>query len=207
LNHDLFGKEDTMTDYYKILEVSSYASPEFIRTQYERLLNASRPTDFSDPDQKKLAEERTRLLEEAYSVLADPVKRQEYDQTRLSPGSPLDTAQESESGLELEPDIETAERPVTDVEKVLKRQKSPRELADEQIRAENLEQIRESLPRVLAEEQKAVKRSDEEIRRRYEQDQSKNKRNPARSKTAIIIEVVFTILAILLYIIADLLHK
>ncbi|XP_006647939.1 chaperone protein DnaJ-like [Oryza brachyantha] len=63
-------------DYYKILEVEYDASEEAIRSSYIRLALKWHPD-------KKLGEEnatsRFQEINEAYQVLSNPAKRQEYD--------------------------------------------------------------------------------------------------------------------------------
>lgn len=65
-----------MKDYYKILEVEQNASDEQIRKAYRRLAFKYHP-DHNPGDSS--AEERFKEIAEAYGVLADPVKRNEYD--------------------------------------------------------------------------------------------------------------------------------
>lgn len=65
-----------MQDYYKILEVDYDASEETIRSSYIRLALKWHP------DKKKGEENSTSIFQdinEAYQVLSNPVKRQEYD--------------------------------------------------------------------------------------------------------------------------------
>jgi len=65
-----------MKDYYKILEVNQDASEEHIRKSYRRLAFKYHP-DRNPGDSS--AEERFKEIAEAYGVLTDPVKRNEYD--------------------------------------------------------------------------------------------------------------------------------
>ena len=65
-----------MPTYYEILEVLRESSLEEIRTAYRRLALRYHP-DKNPGDQ--VAEERFKLVSEAYQVLADPEKRQLYD--------------------------------------------------------------------------------------------------------------------------------
>lgn len=72
------------TNYYEVLEVQTYAPQGDIDTAYRRALNA-----YSD-DSVALysllsADECTRMrnmIEEAYSIIGDALKRREYDQAR-----------------------------------------------------------------------------------------------------------------------------
>ncbi len=67
------GKED----YYKTLGVKRNASQDEIRKQYKRLARKYHP-DLNPGD--KAAEERFKMVQEAYDVLGDAKKRQMYDQ-------------------------------------------------------------------------------------------------------------------------------
>ena len=66
---------------YDILQISETASPEIIRAAYESLIAKY------DPDKneafKEQAERYIAEINDAYSVLSDPVKRQEYDSNLL----------------------------------------------------------------------------------------------------------------------------
>lgn len=64
-------------DYYKILEVDRGVSEEQIRKSYRRLALKYHP-DRNQGDPR--AEERFKVIAEAYGVLIDPVKRSQYDQ-------------------------------------------------------------------------------------------------------------------------------
>jgi curved DNA-binding protein CbpA len=68
-----------MKNYYEILEVPRDASAQRIKEQYLLLINAWHPDKFTNPAQKAIAEEKTKDINEAYSILKNPVKRYEYD--------------------------------------------------------------------------------------------------------------------------------
>jgi hypothetical protein len=71
-------------DYYSILELSPDATQAQIKRQYRLLLHAWHPDKFPNQDQKLRAQERTKALNEAYSILGDPNERARYDATRSS---------------------------------------------------------------------------------------------------------------------------
>ncbi len=62
-------------DYYAILGVPRNATPEEIKEAYRRLAKEYHPDKNPSPE----AEERLKLVNEAYQVLSDPAKRAEYD--------------------------------------------------------------------------------------------------------------------------------
>jgi uncharacterized membrane protein YsdA (DUF1294 family) len=62
-------------DYYAILGVPRNATPEEIKEAYRRLAKMYHPDKNPSPE----AEERFKLINEAYQVLSDPAKRAEYD--------------------------------------------------------------------------------------------------------------------------------
>lgn len=65
-------------DYYEILGVDKNASQSEIKKTYRKLARKYHP-DTAAGD-KKAAEEKFKEISEAYEVLSDPKKRQEYDQ-------------------------------------------------------------------------------------------------------------------------------
>src|SRR6516225_1194542 len=67
----------TKRDYYEILGVQRSASVDDIKKSYRKLAVQFHP-DKNPGD--KAAEEKFKELSEAYEVLADPQKRQMYDQ-------------------------------------------------------------------------------------------------------------------------------
>lgn len=68
-----------MKDYYKILEVDPKATNEQIKAQYHFLVHAWHPDKFPDNQLKSKAEEKLKEINEAYSVLSDTSKRENYD--------------------------------------------------------------------------------------------------------------------------------
>lgn len=67
-------------NYYKILEVDKDASSEVIDKAYKALAKKYHP-DLQEESNKVQAEEKLKLINEAYSILSDPVSRSKYDNT------------------------------------------------------------------------------------------------------------------------------
>ncbi|HYA15700.1 MAG TPA: DnaJ domain-containing protein [Syntrophales bacterium] len=61
-------------DYYKVLQVIPEAEPEVIDGAYKRLVTKYHPDNKKTGNAKKF-----RLIHEAHEILADPVKKKEYD--------------------------------------------------------------------------------------------------------------------------------
>lgn len=72
-------------DYYQILEIDSSADLETVRNAYRNLAKKYHP-DTCKTLSKKEAEERIKLINEAYSMLSDPGKRENYDNMCNSSG-------------------------------------------------------------------------------------------------------------------------
>ncbi|MBN2109527.1 MAG: DnaJ domain-containing protein [Methanosarcinaceae archaeon] len=66
-------------DHYTVLGISPNASAADIKKRYRDLMIKYHPDRNNSPD----AEEKAKMINEAYSVLSDPMKRSEYDH-RLS---------------------------------------------------------------------------------------------------------------------------
>jgi hypothetical protein len=75
-------------DYYKILEVDPKATIEQIKSQYRFLIHAWHPDKFPNGEFKDKAEEKIKEINEAFSVIGDPVKRENYDRAFHSYASP-----------------------------------------------------------------------------------------------------------------------
>jgi len=65
-------------DYYKLLEVSKEAGDHDIKKSYKKLAVKLHP-DKHPPEQREEAEKKFKELNEAYGVLSDENKRQQYD--------------------------------------------------------------------------------------------------------------------------------
>ena len=67
-------------NYYKILEVDRDASPEVIEKAYKTLAKKYHP-DLQESNMKQEAEEKLKLINEAYETLSNPDSRAKYDET------------------------------------------------------------------------------------------------------------------------------
>jgi len=71
----------TTTEYYATLGVSEQATLDEIKRAYRALALQHHP-DRQPPERRQAAEERFKEIAEAYYVLSDPQRRQEYDIAR-----------------------------------------------------------------------------------------------------------------------------
>jgi len=72
--------DPSKVNYYEVLGVSENASPEEIRKAYKKLAIKWHPD--KNPDNKEFAEEKFKSISEAYNVLSDPKKREEWETYR-----------------------------------------------------------------------------------------------------------------------------
>jgi curved DNA-binding protein CbpA len=70
---------DPSVNYYQVLNVSVSASSDEITRSYRSLIRVTHPDNFQDAELRLKAEERTKLINAAYSVLSRPDLRVEYD--------------------------------------------------------------------------------------------------------------------------------
>lgn len=69
-----------MKDYYKILEIEPNATIEQVKSQYHLLVHAWHPDKFPDDSElKNKAEAKIRDINEAFSILSNPIKREEFN--------------------------------------------------------------------------------------------------------------------------------
>jgi len=66
-------------DYYDILGVDKSASDDELKKAYRKLARQHHPDLHTDANQKKVAEEKFKEINEAYEVLSDQEKRKRYD--------------------------------------------------------------------------------------------------------------------------------
>lgn len=71
---------DPSINYYAVLDVPLDATREEITRTYRSLMRLTHPDNFSEPLERKKAEERSKLINMAYTVLSRPDIRKEYDQ-------------------------------------------------------------------------------------------------------------------------------
>ena len=67
-----------MKNYYKILQIDKDASPEIIKVAYKLLVKKNHP-DLKEGNEKKVAEEKIKEINEAYDILSNPTNKAEYD--------------------------------------------------------------------------------------------------------------------------------
>jgi molecular chaperone DnaJ len=70
-------------DLYKILGLNSDATKDQIIKAWRKLIRKHHPDLERDESKKKQAQDISSKINKAYNILSDPVKRKEYDQTRI----------------------------------------------------------------------------------------------------------------------------
>jgi len=73
-------KSGRFIDYYKVLQVDPEADRDVIEAAFRRLARKYHP----DTNRSGEAEEKMKMLSEAYAVLSDPEKRARFDAQRSS---------------------------------------------------------------------------------------------------------------------------
>jgi hypothetical protein len=77
----------TEVDHYQVLGVSPSATREQIREAYRRLARLVHPDTAPEWEDREESTKRMMMLNEAYTVLRDPLKRAAYDRRRGYPSS------------------------------------------------------------------------------------------------------------------------
>jgi curved DNA-binding protein CbpA len=88
-----------METYYSILEVNSTATESEIKRSYLKLAQKYHPDRYTDPEEKKKANDQFSRITEAHRILSDEKLRQAYDQA-LAKGvsrQPKDEARETQA--------------------------------------------------------------------------------------------------------------
>lgn len=68
-----------MEDYYKILEISPTASVEVLTQAYRTLVKKHHPDRYYSSSHKQQMGRHLQLINEAYTILSDPKRREQYD--------------------------------------------------------------------------------------------------------------------------------
>ena len=92
-------KQAKKRDYYKILDLKPDAAENDIRKAYKKLALKWHPDRNNESEeQKKMAEKTFRDINDAYSVLSDPKKKQQYD-SGFDPLNPEEASGMDGSGM------------------------------------------------------------------------------------------------------------
>ena len=68
-----------MSNYYEILDINKNANKDDIKTAYKKLALKYHPDRNQDCNKKDEYEEKFKQISEAYEVLSNPAKKQNYD--------------------------------------------------------------------------------------------------------------------------------
>ena len=74
-----------MSDYYVLLNVARDANAAAIRSAYARLARDNHPDRFTNPEEKKRAEDRFTEITAAFNTLSNERDRREYDASLAAP--------------------------------------------------------------------------------------------------------------------------
>lgn len=74
-----------MSDYYALLNVPRDANAAAIRSAYARLARDNHPDRFTDPEEKKRAQDRFTDITAAFNTLSNEKDRREYDASLAAP--------------------------------------------------------------------------------------------------------------------------
>ncbi|MBI3359924.1 MAG: J domain-containing protein [Chloroflexi bacterium] len=99
---------------YKILGVSPYATADELRQAYHALAKQYHP-DANPPEKRAWAETQMKRLNEAYTLLADPVRRANYDDAHpppppARPAPPIEPIDPAQIKIDLRDDPEMQRR-------------------------------------------------------------------------------------------------
>ena len=83
-------------DYYKILGVDRNATPDEIKQAYRQKVKEWHPDRHTED--KEIAEEKFKEIQEAYEVLSDPEKRKLYDRFGFVPDESTAYANQTSGG-------------------------------------------------------------------------------------------------------------
>ncbi len=122
---------DAFIDYYHTLGVTPDATPEEIKKAYRARMKFSHPDRHrGDAESQAIAGAEAQEINEAYSILSDPLRREEYTQRwLLFQGSPLAYQRLFELDQELAQATENIER----LQVELRRQRREMRRRDEQL--------------------------------------------------------------------------
>jgi curved DNA-binding protein CbpA len=74
-----------MADYYELLQIPRDANASAIRAAYARVARERHPDRFTDPEEKRRAEEALTQATAAFNTLSNENRRREYDQSLSTP--------------------------------------------------------------------------------------------------------------------------